>query len=128
MALSAVYTQFLRSPTTAVLADGVAIHYVPTLTSITEPNALIKHFAAQAKLFTKKAEKVISTVEGPTSLCMETETIIEFVSGGGALLPGMDDNFLADKIVAFPMVCLTCDKVIAQKSLNTTTTDPRCSI
>lgn len=106
MALSAVYSQFLRSPTTAVLADGVAIHYVPTLTTIHEPNALIKHLAAQAKVLIKKNEKVISGVEGPNSISLEVETVIEFVSGGGALVPGLDDNFLADKIVTLPLVCL----------------------
>jgi hypothetical protein len=111
MTLLEVYNQFLRSPTTSVLADGVAINYVPTLTTINEPNALIKHLAAQAKLFTKKAEKVISVVEGPNSLSAEMETTIEFVAGGGALLPGMDDNFLADKIVVFPMVRTTLRSV-----------------
>jgi hypothetical protein len=106
MALSAAYAQFLRSPTSAVLADAVAIHYVPTLTTINEPAALIKHLAAQAKLFIKKSENIISIVEGPASLSAEIETTIEFVSGGGALLPGLDDNFLTDKIVSFPIVCL----------------------
>jgi hypothetical protein len=106
MALSAAYTQFLRSPTTAVLADTVAIHYVPTLTTINEPSALLKHLAAQAKVFIKKRENIISCVEGPASLSAEIETTIEFISGGGALLPGLDDNFLSDKVVSFPMVCL----------------------
>jgi hypothetical protein len=104
MALSAAYIQFLRSPTTAVLADGVAIHYVPTLTSINEPSAILKHLVAQAKLLTKKKENVINAVEGADSVSLEVDTTIEFVSGGGALLPGLDDNFLADKVVSFPMV------------------------
>lgn len=105
MALTGIYTQFLKSPTTAVLADGVAIHYVPTLTTINEPTAVIKHLAAQSKLLHKKSENVISAVEGSFSISLEVETVIEFVSGGGALVPGLDDNFLADKIVTFPLVC-----------------------
>lgn len=104
MTLLQSYTQFLVSPTTAVLADDASINYVPTLTTVNEPAAIIKHLAAQAKVFTKKSEKVINAIESENSLCAEVETNIEFVSGGGALLPGLDDNFLADKSVLFPMI------------------------
>jgi hypothetical protein len=104
MALSGAYVQFLRSPTTAALAEGVAMHYVPSVTTINEPHAVLKHLAAQAKLFRKKAEKVINIVEGSGSLCAEMELTIEFIAGGGAILPGLDDNFLTDRIVSFPMV------------------------
>jgi hypothetical protein len=104
MALSAVYTQFLKSPTTSVLGDGAALHYVPTLTSINEPAAIIKHFAAQAKLFIKKSEKPINIIDGSNSICAEMETVIQFLTGGGALLPGLDDNFLSDKTVTIPLV------------------------
>jgi hypothetical protein len=105
MSLLSTYTQFLASPTSSVLAHDASINYIPTLTTINEPAGVIKHLAAQAKVLTKKSEKIISSVEGQDSLCIEFGTTIEFLTGGGALLPGLDDNFLADKIVVLPMVC-----------------------
>jgi hypothetical protein len=104
MALLASYTQFLASPTTAILAEDAAINYVPTLTSIHEPNSIIKHLAAQSKVMAKKAEKVLSSLESANSLCVEYESIVEFLSSGGAYLPGLDDNFLCDKTVTFPLI------------------------
>ncbi|KAF2675324.1 hypothetical protein BT63DRAFT_395951 [Microthyrium microscopicum] len=104
MTLLQSYTQFLGSPTPDVLADAATINYIPTLTTISEPAAIIKHLAAQAKVLTKKTEKVIHAFESDCNLCAEVETHIEFVTGGGALLPGLDDNFLADKTVVFPMI------------------------
>lgn len=101
------YTQFLASPSTAVIAENGSLHYVPTLTTINEPSAIIKHLAAQNKVLRKKAEKVLSSLESASSLCVEFETTVEFVAAGGALLPGLDDNFLADKIVTLPMVSST---------------------
>ena len=35
---------------------------------------------------------------------MDVDTTIEFVLGGGTILPGLDDNFLADRTIYFPMV------------------------
>jgi hypothetical protein len=104
MALTAVYKQFLRSPTADVLAEDAAIHYVPTTTSINEASPIIKHLLAQTKLFTKKKENVLSVVEGQNSLCLEIDTTIEFNAGGGALLPGLDDNFISERTVVFPLV------------------------
>jgi hypothetical protein len=104
MALLQAYTAYLGNPTTASLAENASLHYLPTLTSISEPAAIIKHLASQAKLLTKKSEKVLSAVEGPGSLAVEMETTIEFIAGGGAFVPGLDDNFLADRIIVFPTV------------------------
>jgi hypothetical protein len=106
MSLQQVYTAFLASPSTAQLADNASIHYVPTLTTIAEPAAIIKHLSTQAKLLTKKVEKPLSVVEGRNSLCLEVETTIEFIAGGGAYAPGLDDNFLSDKLVTLPVVSL----------------------
>ena len=104
MSPSDKYQQFLSSPSAAALSDQASIIYVPTLTTITEPNAILKHLVAQAKLLKKKSEKVLSAVEGDHGICLDIETTIEFVAGGGTYLPGLDDNFLADRIVTFPMV------------------------
>jgi hypothetical protein len=127
MSLLSTYTQFLASPTSSVLAHDASINYIPTLTTINEPAGVIKHLAAQAKVLTKKSEKVISSVEGQHSLCIEFGTTIEFLTGGGALLPGLDDNFLTDKIVVLPMVCFPplqrlCLKLIRPRL------DPRCRL
>lgn len=35
---------------------------------------------------------------------MDVDTTIEFVLGGGTILPSLDDNFLADRTIFFPMV------------------------
>lgn len=104
MSLSKKYQAFLANPSSAALADNASLHYVTTLTSINDPAAIGKHFAAQEKLLTKKSEKVLSTVEGRQDICLDIETTLEFIAGGGAYLPGLDDNFLADRTVTFPMV------------------------
>lgn len=104
MSLRQIYERFLASPSPEALAPGASISYVPTLTTINEPAAILKHLTAQQKQLTKKSEKVLSAVEGEGSLCLEVDTTIEFLLGGGTILPGLDDNFLADRMVFFPMV------------------------
>jgi hypothetical protein len=46
-------------------------------------------------------------VEGTNALAVEVHTTLELLSGGGSYLPGLDDNFLADRIVTFPIVCMS---------------------
>ncbi|ORX93694.1 hypothetical protein BCR34DRAFT_608481 [Clohesyomyces aquaticus] len=104
MSLSAKYQAFLASPSPGALADNASLNYITTLTSINEPSAIIRHFAVQEKLLKKKADKVLSAVESANGLCLDVETTIEFISGGGAYLPGLDDNFVSDRTVTFPMV------------------------
>ncbi|KAF2436410.1 hypothetical protein EJ08DRAFT_711334 [Tothia fuscella] len=104
MSLKSRYEAFIRSPSSGALADNASINYIPTLTTINEPAAIIKHLAAQHKLLVKKSERVLSTVESVDGLCVDVDTEIEFIAGGGAYLPGLDDNFLADKLVNFPVV------------------------
>ncbi|KAF1999456.1 hypothetical protein P154DRAFT_436900 [Amniculicola lignicola CBS 123094] len=104
MTLSAKYQAFLASPAAGALAESATLHYITTLTSIHDAAPIMRHLAVQQKLLTKKAEKVISTIEGGNGLAIELETVIEFKSGGGAFLPGLDDNFVADRTVTFPVV------------------------
>ena len=47
-------------------------------------------------------------VEGRHALSVDVETTLEFLNGGGAYLPGLDDNFVADRTVTFPMVSVPC--------------------
>ena len=44
-------------------------------------------------------------IESSTGLSVDMETTIEFTNGGGAYLPGLDDNFVTDRTVTLPMVC-----------------------
>ncbi|GME40252.1 Major facilitator superfamily [Neofusicoccum parvum] len=104
MALSAKYQSFLSAPATGALAPGASINYVPTATTVAEPTAILKHLAAQGKLLKTKAQKLLSAIEGSDGLCLDVETTLEFVNGGGAYLPGLDDNFVSDRTVTFPTV------------------------
>jgi hypothetical protein len=100
--LRAKYEAYLAAPSSGALAEGASINYV--LTTITEPTAILKHLTAQQKSLKKKSERVLSAIESSNGLCVDTETTIELIAGGGAFLPGLDDNFLADKTVIFPIV------------------------
>lgn len=104
MTLRETYTTFLNAPSASPLADTAALHYISTLTSIHDAPAILKHFAAQDKLLKKKSQKVLDAVESKHALSVDVETTLEFVNGGGAYLPGLDDNFVADRVVTFPMV------------------------
>lgn len=106
MSLSTTYQKFLASPSADALAEHASLNYITTLTTINDSLAILKHLTAQAKQLNKKEEKTIGAVEGNNGLCLDVETTLEFVSGGGAYLPGLDDNFLADRVVIFPVVSL----------------------
>lgn len=104
MALLPVFEAFLRDPNASALADGASISYIPTLTTINEPTAIVRHLQAQSRQLKKNVEKTIDSIEGSNGLYADVETVIEFLTSGGAYLPGLDDNFLADKIVTIPLV------------------------
>ncbi|KAH8733039.1 hypothetical protein GQ44DRAFT_766103 [Phaeosphaeriaceae sp. PMI808] len=104
MTLRDAYAAFLVNPSTGALADNASLHYITTLTSIHDATAIIKHLAVQEKRLKKKSQKVLSAVEGSHGLSLDVETTIEFQQGGGAYLPGLDDNFVADRLVTFPMI------------------------
>ncbi|KAI4631930.1 uncharacterized protein J4E87_002637 [Alternaria ethzedia] len=104
MTLRDTYTRFLATPSSGALADNASLHYVTTTTSINDATAIIKHLSVQEKLLKKTKEKVLNAIEGGNGLSIDVETTIEFVNGGGAYLPGLDDNFVTDRTVTFPMV------------------------
>ena len=100
------YNKFLtnpRNPDVAV-ATNVSLFYVPTTTSFEGKDAIITHLSRQSGIVKKKAEQVINAIESYDSLILDIETTLEFVEGGGAYLPSLDDNFLADRIATFPTV------------------------
>jgi hypothetical protein len=98
------YLSFLRSPCESALASDAALHYITTTTSIHESAAIIKHFQAQDKVVKKKTENVLSSFGTSDGAVVETDTTFEFIRGGGAILPQMDDNMLADSVASLPMV------------------------
>ena len=106
MALKEVYKSYLASASPEVLSDDASLHYITTLTTINTSAAIAKHNAAHKKLLQKKEEKILSCVEGGDAVCLDVETTLQFISGGGAYLPGLDDNFVSDHTVIFPMVCI----------------------
>ena len=108
MTLNDTYQRFLDRPSQGALADKAALHYITTLTSISDAPAIIKHLQVQEKLLKKTKQQVVSVVEGRHALSVDVETTLEFLNGGGAYLPGLDDNFVADRTVTFPMVSPQC--------------------
>lgn len=105
MSLATRYRQFLNRPSSDLLSASANLHYLPTTTTINSADAIVKHFNAQNQVLRKKNEDFKNVVEGPNSICVETETTLEFNMGGGAYLPGIDDHLLADRSVTLPIVC-----------------------
>jgi hypothetical protein len=104
MSLRATYERFLASPNADSLAETASLHYVTTLTTVNRAEPITTHLQAQNKSIVKKrAEKVIGAVEGVSALSLDVETTLEFISGGGAYLPRLE-NFVTDKVVTFPVV------------------------
>lgn len=104
MSLKKVYQQFLAEPKSAPLAPDVSLFYVTTATNFVQSDKVLNHLSKQARIVKKKSDKILDAVEGPDFLTLDVETTLEFVSGGGAYLPSIDDNFLADHVVTFPTV------------------------
>lgn len=103
MALQAVYKQFLAAPEASLLADDAALHYVTTTTSFRGSANIVKHLTSLRNQVKKKQEEYLTVIEGQNALAIEVDTILEFVTSGAAYLPGMDDNFLADRTVYLPV-------------------------
>lgn len=103
--LKAIYQSFLATPSLAALSsDAASLSYITTLTTINSAASIVKHFTAHQKVLKKKQENVLTAIESQDALCLDVETTLEFLTGGGAYMPGLDDNFLADRTVTFPMV------------------------
>lgn len=106
MALQTAYKQFLAAPNPSFLAEDASLHYITTLVTLNGPNEIAKHLKSQDHELKKKEEKFLDVVEGHNALAVEVHTTMEFLTGGGAYLPSLDDNFLADRIVTFPIVSM----------------------
>ncbi len=106
MALKAQYTAFLAAPTADALAEAASLHYVPSLTTVRTAPHIVSQLTATTQL-KRVTEKAVAggAIESGDALMLDVETTIEFVSDGGGYLPGLDDNFLADRVVTFLVVC-----------------------
>lgn len=98
------YQKFLANPRSAPLAPNVSLIYVTSTTKVEGADAVATHVSRQSGIVKKKSEQVISAIESSDSLCLDIETTLEFLEGGGSYLPSLDDNFLADRVVTFPTV------------------------
>jgi hypothetical protein len=104
MLLETVYKRFLASPASGSLAENASLNYIPTLRTFSDVDPIIRHIESQNRTeVRKREEKVLGVVEGQNSLSLDVETKLEFISGGGVYLPGLE-NFVTDKIVTFPTV------------------------
>lgn len=106
--LRATYQGYLANPNASAFAPDGSLNYITTLTTIHKAEAIAKHLTAHQRVLRKKHENILNTVASENALCLEVETTIEFITGGGSYLPGLDDNFLANQLVTFPVVCCCC--------------------
>lgn len=103
--MAAQYKAFLDSPSPDLLADDASLFYITTTTEIREAAAILKHLQVQHRQVEKKEEKILNTVEsGDGCVFVETAVTFQFKLGGGALLPGIDENLLDEKVVVLPMM------------------------
>ncbi|KAF3928224.1 hypothetical protein AA313_de0207097 [Arthrobotrys entomopaga] len=103
--LTKLYTEFLANPKKEVLHAQAGLHYVGSTSNSYQSNiAIVGHLQKEGLYYNKKEQKVLSSVESANSIAVEFSNVIEFTNGGGALLPGLDDNFVTDQTVTFPMV------------------------
>ncbi|KAH7329099.1 hypothetical protein B0I35DRAFT_473731 [Stachybotrys elegans] len=96
--MAATYKHFLAAPSSSALADKATLHYVTTTSSFSGPTDIIKHFNTLQKQVVKKSEDILNVVEGNQAAVYEVETTLEFHISGGVYLPGLDDNFLSDRV------------------------------
>ncbi|EXJ78103.1 hypothetical protein A1O3_09264 [Capronia epimyces CBS 606.96] len=102
MTLKDIYQHFLDLPNPISLADNAALHYITTVTTFTQPGPIVRHLESQDRRVVKtRSIRIISAVEASNALALEVETVLEFISGGGSYLPGLE-NFIVDKIATIP--------------------------
>lgn len=104
MSLQSVYKQFLAAPNSSLLATDATLHYITTTTTFRSAAEIIKHLSSQRNQIKKKKEDVLTAIEADNVVAIEFDTAIEFVISGGTYLPGLDDNFLADRTVNLSIV------------------------
>ncbi|KJZ78389.1 hypothetical protein HIM_02427 [Hirsutella minnesotensis 3608] len=98
------YKQFLAAPSSSLLADKATLHYVTTTTTVSGATEIVKHLGSLQRQVKKKREDIINAIDGGSVIAVEVDTELEFLTSGGAYLPGLDDNFLSDRVAHLPMI------------------------
>lgn len=106
MALAAAYQQFLTAPSPSYLAQNATLNYITTTTAFKGSSEIIQHLSTLRRQINKKKENVLFLISGQNAIAAEIETGLEFVTSGASYLPALDDNFLADRTVSFPIVSI----------------------
>ncbi|KAI5466329.1 hypothetical protein BGZ63DRAFT_348411 [Mariannaea sp. PMI_226] len=101
--MSATYKQFLAAPTSSLLAENASLHYVTTTTTFVGATQIIKHLNTLQKQVTKKKEEILNIVDGQNVIVVEVDTGLGFETSGGPYLPGLDDNFLSNRVAYLPI-------------------------
>jgi hypothetical protein len=104
MSLKDVYQRFLSDPRSAPLAPDVSLIYITSTTEFNGAEAVLKHLTKQQHIIKTNSQTVIDAVQGSNALSLDIETALQFVSGGGAYLPNLDETFLLDRVAKFPTV------------------------
>ncbi|KAG6014339.1 hypothetical protein E4U54_005489 [Claviceps lovelessii] len=102
--MASVYKQFLASPSSSYLSDKASLHYVTTTTSIFGPTEIIKHLNTLQNQVKIKKQDLINVVDGQSVIAAEVDTALEFQTSGGAYLPGLEDNFLSDRVAYLSII------------------------
>ncbi|KAL2862040.1 hypothetical protein BJX68DRAFT_15878 [Aspergillus pseudodeflectus] len=104
MSLKDVYQRFLSDPRSAPLAPDVSLIYITSTTEFNGAEAVLKHLTKQQHIIKTNSQTVIDAVQGSNALSLDIETALQFVSGGGAYLPNLDETFLLDRVAKFPTI------------------------
>ncbi|KAL3494044.1 hypothetical protein BJX62DRAFT_56029 [Aspergillus germanicus] len=104
MSLKDVYQRFLSDPRSAPLAPDVSLIYITSTTEFNGAEAVVKHLTKQQHIIKTNSQTVIDAVQGSNALSLDIETTLQFVSGGGAYLPNLDETFLLDRVAKFPTI------------------------
>ncbi|KAL4925471.1 uncharacterized protein BDV17DRAFT_300254 [Aspergillus undulatus] len=103
MSLKDVYQRFLAAPSSAPLASDVSLIYITSTTEIKGADKVIKHLTKQQDLKIN-SQAIIDSVQGSNALSLDVDTSLQFLTGGGAYLPSLDETFLFDRVAKFPTI------------------------
>ncbi|PNY23602.1 Uncharacterized protein TCAP_06454 [Tolypocladium capitatum] len=106
---AATYKKFLAAPNSSLLADKATLLYVTTTTAFSGATEIVKHLnSLQKQVKTKKQDAMLSIegriVGGGNAIAVEVDTALEFQTSGGVYLPGLDDNFLTDRVAHLAII------------------------
>jgi len=102
--MASTYQQFLAAPNSALLSPEASLYYITSTTSYTGATEIIKHFNTLRNQVKRKKQEYLDVIEGQNATAIQVDTMLQFVTSGGPYLPGLDDNFLSDRTVSFPIV------------------------